>query len=209
MNSEIAQQLLDIGAVVLSPNKPFTWTSGMKSPIYCDNRLTLSYPHIRRKITQAFVEIIREKFPEAEVIAGTATAGIPHAAWVSERMNLPMAYVRGNAKSHGKKKQIEGLIQAGQKAVVVEDLISTGGSSITAAEVLRREGADVLGVAAIFTYELDKADRAFEEAELPIYTITDFSTLLQMAHLSDEERARLKEWYKQPDSEEWLYAMKG
>lgn len=209
MRRRIAQHLLDIGAVVLSPDEPFTFSSGMKSPIYCDNRLTLSYPDIRQEIAAAFVTLIRDHFPEVEVIAGTATAGIPHAAWVSENMNLPMAYVRGNAKSHGKKKQIEGRIQPGQQVVVIEDLVSTGGSAITAAEVLRHEGADVLGVAAIFTYGLEKASRAFAEAQLPLHTITDFGTLTEMVQLSEEERAKLAEWYRNPNSEQWLYAVKG
>lgn len=209
MQKRIAQHLLDIGSVVLSPNEPFTFSSGIKSPIYCDNRLTLSYPDIRREIAEAFVKLIREKYPQVRAIAGTATAGIPHAAWVSDKMNLPMAYVRGNAKSHGKKKQIEGIIQPGQKVVVIEDLISTGRSAITAAEVLRSEGADVLGVAAIFTYGLEKARRAFNEAALPFYTITDFGTLVEMVQLSEEERTKLVEWYRNPDVEAWLYAMKG
>lgn len=204
MNKQIAQHLLDIGAIVLSPNKPFTWSSGMKSPIYCDNRLTMSYPEIRRAIAGAFEKIIREHYPNVEVLAGTSTAGIPHTAWVSENMNLPMVYVRGSAKSHGKKKQVEGLIKAGQKAVIVEDLLSTGASSITTAEGLRREEADVLGVVAIFTYELEKASKAFHKAELLFHTITDFSTLLEIARLNEEDREKLNKWYANPDSDAWM-----
>ena len=126
IKSQIASLLLSIDAVVLSPDAPFTWSSGLKSPIYCDNRLTLSFPEVRQAIADGMVAYIKANFPEADVIAGTATAGIPHAAWVSERLNLPMAYVRGSAKSHGKKKRIEGLVKSGQKVVIVEDLISTG-----------------------------------------------------------------------------------
>lgn len=199
MNKQIAQHLLDIGAVVLSPNEPFTWTSGIKAPIYCDNRLTLSYPYIRREIAEAFEHIIRENYRDVEVIAGTATAGIPHAAWVSEHMDLPMVYVRGSAKSHGKKRQIEGLVKEGQKVVVIEDLLSTGGSSIKAAEILREAGANVLGVVAIFTYELKEAEQAFCLAELPFHTITDFSTLLDLVQLTEEERVMLDKWHVDPN----------
>lgn len=204
MTKSIAQHLLDIGAVVLSPNDPFTWSSGMKSPIYCDNRLTMSYPEIRREIARAFEKMIREHYSDVEVIAGTSTAGIPHAAWVSENMNLPMVYVRSSVKSHGKKKQVEGLIEQGQKVVIIEDLISTGASSLTTAEGLRREGANVLGVVAIFTYELEKATQAFDEAEMSLYTITDFTTLLNIATLNNEERDKLNKWYKDPDFADWM-----
>lgn len=204
MNKSIAQHLLDIGAVVLSPNEPFTWSSGMKSPIYCDNRLTMSYPEVRRAIARGFEDMIREHYPDVEVIAGTSTAGIPHAAWVSENMNLPMVYVRGSVKSHGKKKQVEGLIKQGQKIVIIEDLISTGASSLTTAEGLRREGADVLGVVAIFTYELGKATRAFHEAKLSFHTITDFTTLVETVKLDEDEREKLNKWYMDPESEAWM-----
>ena len=156
MKKDIAESLLEIKAVSLRPNDPFTWTSGIQSPIYCDNRLTLSYPEIRRKIAAGLAEIITEKFPGTDLIAGTATAGIPHAAWVSELLNLPMCYVRSKAKGHGKGNQIEGNAASGQKVVVVEDLISTGGSVITAVEALREAGCNVLGVVSIFTYELEK-----------------------------------------------------
>ena len=144
MKKEIAESLLEIKAVTLSPNEPFTWASGIQSPIYCDNRLTLSYPDIRKKIATGLTNIITEKFPETELIAGTATAGIPHAAWVSDNLELPMCYVRSKAKGHGKGNQIEGKAEKGQKVVVVEDLISTGGSVITAVQALRESGCDVL-----------------------------------------------------------------
>ncbi|HET7579635.1 MAG TPA: orotate phosphoribosyltransferase [Bacillales bacterium] len=202
MNKKIAQHLLNIGAVSLQPNDPFTWTSGMKSPIYCDNRVTISYPKVRQDIAEAFVEKIREKYPEVEVIAGAATGGIPHAAWVSEKMNLPMVYVRGSAKGHGKKKQVEGLIKPGQKAVIVEDLFSTGGSVIKVAEALRAEEVEVLGTIGIFTYGLKKAADNFAKAELDFDTITDFPSLLEVAELTDEERNKIEKWYQDPES--WL-----
>lgn len=140
MKKQIAEELLNIKAVYLQPNDPFTWSSGMKSPIYCDNRLTLSYPDTRKKIATGLAELIKENYPDAEIIAGTATAGIPHAAWVADVLNLPMCYVRSKAKEHGKGNQIEGKAEPGSKVVVIEDLISTGGSAITAAEALRSAG---------------------------------------------------------------------
>src|SRR6476619_2258306 len=152
MKKEIASHLLEIGAVFLQPNDPFTWSSGMKSPIYCDNRLTLSYPHIRQDIARGLQQLIEEHFPGTDVIAGTATAGIPHAAWVSDKLNLPMCYVRSKAKEHGKGNQIEGQVKENQRVVVIEDLISTGGSAITAVDALREAGCDVLGIVSIFTY---------------------------------------------------------
>jgi orotate phosphoribosyltransferase len=208
VKEQITRHLLEIGAVELNPNAPFTWSSGMKSPIYCDNRLTLSYPDIRRDIVRGFEELILKYYPDTEVIAGTATAGIPHAAWVSEKMNLPMVYVRGSAKGHGKKKQIEGIVKAGQKVVVIEDLISTGGSVITAANVIRSAGADVQGVVAIFTYGLKKAKQNFEAAELECRTVTDFSALLAHAiehhYISETEKDKLQKWHENPDSEAWM-----
>ena len=166
MKHIIAEKLLEINAVALKPNDPFTWTSGLRSPIYCDNRLTLSYPAVRREIAEGLQTLILENFPEAEVIAGTATAGIPHAAWVSELLKEPMCYVRSNAKGHGKGNQIEGKVEKGQKVVVVEDLISTGGSVITAVQALREAGCEVLGVVSIFTYGLEKGKEAFAQEEL-------------------------------------------
>ena len=149
MAKQIAQSLLEIEAVSLSPNDPFTWSSGIKSPIYCDNRVTLGYPSVRREIRDGLVELIQTQFGEVEVISGTATAGIPHAAYISETLNLPMNYVRSKSKSHGKQNQIEGAQSEGKKVVVVEDLISTGGSSITAVDALKEAGAEVIGVVAI------------------------------------------------------------
>jgi orotate phosphoribosyltransferase len=207
MKQEIAKKLLDIEAVFLNPAEPFTWSSGIKSPIYCDNRLTMSFPSVRNDIANGLSEIIKKDFPEAEVIAGTATAGIPHAAWVSEKLNLPMCYVRSKAKAHGKGNQIEGKVAAGQKVVVVEDLISTGGSCITAVEALREAGCEVLGVAAIFTYELEKGKAMLEEHKINAYSLSDYSSILQAAldHsiIKEDELEQLKKWRENP--EEWGY----
>ncbi|MGG5303700.1 orotate phosphoribosyltransferase [Enterococcus pernyi] len=206
MNIEqtIAKDLLEIEAVFLSPNQPFTWASGIKSPIYCDNRITMSYPIVRKEIAQGLAEKIKQEFPEVEVIAGTATAGIPHAAWVAEILDLPMVYIRSKAKAHGKGNQIEGRIFEGQKMVVIEDLISTGGSVLEAAEAAKREGADVLGVAAIFTYELPKGKANFEAAGLPLVTLTNYSVLIEFAlenkTIDETELALLKEWKKDPEN---------
>jgi orotate phosphoribosyltransferase len=153
LSEQIATDLLQIEAVALRPHQPFTWTSGLKSPIYCDNRLTMSYPNIRERIADGFAAIIKEQYPDAEVIAGTATAGIPHAAWVAQKLNLPMIYIRDKAKGHGKENLIEGLVKPGQKVVVIEDLISTGGSSLKAALAVNDAGAKALAVLAIFSYQ--------------------------------------------------------
>ncbi|MBI5974552.1 orotate phosphoribosyltransferase [Staphylococcus canis] len=181
MVKSIAKALLDIEAVSLSPHDMYTWSSGIKSPIYCDNRVTLGYPAVRSAIRDGLIELIQTQFPDAEVISGTATAGIPHAAYISEQMNLPMNYVRSKSKSHGKQNQIEGAQSKDKKVVVVEDLISTGGSSITAVEALREAGADVLGVVAIFTYGLKKADETFEAAKTPFVTLTNYDELIEVA----------------------------
>lgn len=200
---EIAKQLLDIQAVALReyPEKYFTWTSGIKSPIYCDNRITMSFPAVRRMIADGMVEIIKEKYPTVEVIAGTATAGIPHAAWVSERLDLPMLYVRDAAKKHGKTNQIEGFVESGKKVVIIEDLISTGLSSLKVAAALREAGYEVLGVVAIFSYELIKAKDAFEEAGVDYETLTHYSELIEAAvatgYLPAETVEALIEWRDQ------------
>jgi orotate phosphoribosyltransferase len=203
MKKQIAKELLNIKAVFLNPGEPFTWSSGIKSPIYCDNRLTLSYPAVRKQIADGLVSMIREHFPEVDVIAGTATAGIPHAAWVSERMNLPMCYVRSKAKGHGKGNQIEGKVLPGQKVVVIEDLISTGGSCITAVEALRESECEVLGVAAIFTYELQKGTDALSEHGIEAVSLSDYSSLLEAAgeegRISGADLVELKEWRRDPE----------
>jgi orotate phosphoribosyltransferase len=202
LKKNIAESLLEIKAVSLRPNDPFTWTSGIQSPIYCDNRLTLSYPEIRRKIATGLANIITEKFSGTELVAGTATAGIPHAAWVSEELNLPMCYVRSKAKGHGKGNQIEGKAEKGQKVVVVEDLISTGGSVITAVEALREAGCDVLGVVSIFTYELQNGRERLSDANITTYSLTDFSTLVEVAsekgYVETTDLDKLMEWRKNP-----------
>lgn len=197
---EIAHALLSIGAVELRPNDPFTWSSGIKSPIYCDNRLTMSSPVVRKQIASALARSIEDAFPETEVVAGTATAGIPHAAWVSDVLNLPMVYVRSKAKEHGRGNQIEGKLSKGQKVVVIEDLISTGGSSIEAVKALREQGCEVLGVVCIFTYHLKRADDMFEEQGIPYVSLTNFDALIEVATLekkiSDEDKPQLNEWHE-------------
>ncbi|MGG4130998.1 orotate phosphoribosyltransferase [Paenibacillus illinoisensis] len=202
--NHIASQLLKINAVALRPQQPFTWTSGIKSPIYCDNRLTMSYPEIRNDIAEAFAAIIREQYPDAEVIAGTATAGIPHAAWVAQKLNLPMAYIRDKAKGHGKENLIEGIITEGQKVVVIEDLISTGGSSIKAAEAVRAAGATPLAVLAIFSYQLDKGVQAFEEAGIQLQTLSNYTALMDVAlaqgTIQESDFELLKSWREDPSS---------
>ncbi|MFT9598346.1 orotate phosphoribosyltransferase [Mesobacillus sp.] len=205
MKKEIAEALLEIEAVSLQPDHPFTWSSGLKSPIYCDNRLTLSFPAVRRKVAEGLKNLISEHFPETEMVAGTATAGIPHAAWVSELLDLPMSYVRSKAKGHGKGNQIEGKVIEGQKVVVVEDLISTGGSVIEAVEALRESGCEVLGVVSIFTYELEKGKQKLESAKISAYSLTDFTTLAKLAEekglITEENLDSLTEWRKDPS--EW------
>lgn len=202
----IAHELLAIKAVFLNPEEPFTWASGMKSPIYCDNRLTMSYPAVRKKIAQGLAEKIKATFPDVQVIAGTATAGIPHAAWVAELLDLPMVYIRSKPKDHGKGNQIEGRITPGQKMVVIEDLISTGGSVLEACAAAENEGANVLGVAAIFTYELPKGKENFENATTPLVTLTNYSTLINVAqeeaYIRPEQKNLLSKWKENPEN--WL-----
>jgi orotate phosphoribosyltransferase len=202
MKREIAEALLEIEAVSLQPDNPFTWSSGLKSPIYCDNRLTLSFPPIRRRVAEGLKNLVVEHFSEAEMIAGTATAGIPHAAWVSELLDLPMSYVRSKAKGHGKGNQIEGKVTQGQKVVVVEDLISTGGSVIEAVEALREAGCVVLGVISIFTYELEKGKQQLDSASISAHSLTDFTTLANLAEekglITRENLDSLAEWRKNP-----------
>ena len=178
---DMARDLLDIKAVYLKPEEPFTWASGIKSPIYTYNRITLSYPETRTLIENGFGETIKEAFPEVEVIAGTATAGIPHGAIIADKMNLPFAYIRSKPKDHGAGNQIEGRVTKGQKMVIIEDLISTGGSVLDAVAAAQREGADVLGVVAIFTYELPKATANFEKASVKLVTLSNYSELIKVA----------------------------
>lgn len=202
MKKSIAEQLLEIKAVFLQPNDPFTWSSGLKSPIYCDNRLTLSYPKVRKEIANGLADLIKEHFPETDIVAGTATAGIPHAAWVSDVLDLPMAYVRSKAKEHGKGNQIEGKAEKGQKVVVVEDLISTGGSVITAVNSLREAGCDVLGVVSIFTYELPKGKELLADAKIESHSLTDYTALLEVAqqkgYIKESDISSLQAWKENP-----------
>ncbi len=201
---EIAKDLLKIQAVKLSPNEPFTWASGIKSPIYCDNRLTISYPKIRTAIAKGIAELISEKYPKVEVIAGTATAGIPHAAWIAAELDLPLVYVRSKPKDHGRGKQIEGVLHPGAKTVVIDDLLSTGGSVLKAVKAAQNEGADVLGVGAIFSYQLQAIVDNFRQADLSYFTLTNYSELLEAAvetnYISTTEREALEKWRHDPEN---------
>ncbi|MBT2598772.1 MULTISPECIES: orotate phosphoribosyltransferase [Oceanobacillus] len=195
MKKQITKELLDIGAVQINLDTYFTWTSGLKSPIYCDNRLTMSYPKVRKKIAQAFIHMLEEESIKPDVIAGCATAGIPHAAWLSDLLNLPMVYVRSKPKVHGKGNQIEGASVEGKTVLVIEDLISTGGSSIEAAKALQQAGANILAVYSIFTYGLNKSKEAFSQANIAYKSITGFDDLIQelisSGELSEEEKIEL------------------
>lgn len=200
MKRETAKHLLEIGAVELRPQDPFTWASGVKSPIYCDNRLTMSYPKVRKEIAKGLAEKIKEFYPQCEVVAGTATAGIPHAAWVSEGLELPMVYVRSKPKEHGQGNMVEGKVEPGKKVVVVEDLISKGGSVIQAAKGLEQAGFEVLGIVAIFTYDLPQSVEAIEEAGYTFHTLTDFPALVEEAASSGAieqgDLPMLMEWHE-------------
>lgn len=194
----ITNDLLQIGAIQIRTENYFTWTSGIKSPIYCDNRLTMSFPQVRKQIVQAFVNKLASLDWKPDCVAGCATAGIPHAAWLAEALDVPMVYVRSSPKGHGKGNQIEGIVQQGQKVVVIEDLISTGGSAIQVAEVLREAGADVLGVLAIFSYGLQRAKDQFEQSNILFDTITEYDFLLEMLEkeekITEAEKTELKAW---------------
>ncbi|MEM6522789.1 MAG: orotate phosphoribosyltransferase [Bacteroidota bacterium] len=200
----IAGKLLDIGAIKLNIDTPFTWSSGWKSPIYCDNRLSLSYPELRTLIKTALSQAIKKEFPEAEAIAGVATAGIPQGALVADEMELPFLYVRSKPKGHGMENLIEGKIDLGQKVVVIEDLISTGGSSLKAAAALREAEAEVLGMAAIFTYGFDLASQNFEEAKVPTVCLSNYEYLinaaLERSAIREDQQETLRAWRKNPSS---------
>jgi len=202
---EVASGLLEIEAVKLQPEAPFTWASGLKSPIYTDNRMTIAFPEIRDLIAKGLVDLIKSQYPDVEVIGGVATAGIPHAAWVAQLMNLPMIYVRSKPKDHGAGRQIEGQIKAGQKVVLIDDLISTGGSVLGAVEATRREGGDVLGVVSIFSYELAAAVENFGAANTPFSSLTNYSTLLTVAQqkglIAESDLQTLHAWRDNPG--EW------
>ncbi|MGX5377055.1 orotate phosphoribosyltransferase [Ligilactobacillus sp. LYQ135] len=199
----VAKNLLKIDAVKLSPEEPFTWASGIKSPIYCDNRLTISYPEIRKEIAQGIANQIKTNFPNVEVIGGVATAGIPHAAWVAEILNLPLIYVRSKPKDHGRGKQIEGIIKKNAKTVLIDDLLSTGGSVLKAVEAAKKDGANVIGVSAIFSYQLPVVERNFIDAKLSFTTLTNYSELLEVAkeekYITEKQLEILKKWRKSPE----------
>lgn len=199
----VARELLNIKAVsITDENNLFTWVSGIKSPIYCDNRMVISHPRVRELVAEGFCRLIEEHCPDVDVIAGTATAGIPHAAWVAQKLNKPMVYVRSEAKKHGKGNQIEGRLEAGQKVVLIEDLLSTGGSSLKAVDAIKEAGGEVLSVAAIFTYGFAEVATRFAEAETPFMTISDYPTLLEeaveMGIVPEDKLSLLKEWSKNP-----------
>lgn len=204
MDKELASHLLDIGAVKLSPDSPYTWASGWKSPIYCDNRLTLSYPKIRKKVTSGLYTLVCNFFPGVTAIAGVATAGIPQAAWLADKMNLPMAYVRSKPKEHGMGNQIEGFLPEGSRVLVVEDLVSTGKSSLEAIDALRKAGIEVIGMVSIFTYGFDAARKNFEQAEVRLASIVSYPTLLDVAVekklVSNDQLSKLEEWRNSPDT---------
>ncbi len=197
-SKEIANALYEIEAIQIRPDRSFVWTSGIHSPIYCDNRLTMSYPQVRKQIVEQFVVMINQLDEKPDVIAGCATAGIPHAAWLADHLNLPMVYVRSKPKGHGKQNQIEGKIEKGKKVIVIEDLISTGGSSIESAVVLQEAGANVLSVFAIFSYGLEKADKQFREVHVPYSTITNFDVLadalVENKEITEAEKTDLLQW---------------
>lgn len=208
MSELVAKKLLEIKAVFLSPEDPFTWASGIKSPIYCDNRLILSYPKVRDIVEEAFISLIQKEFNVVDCIVGTATAGIGHAAIIAALMNKPMAYVRGSAKGHGRQNLIEGKINKGDKVVVIEDLISTGGSSIECVEALQNEGIEVLGVCAIFTYGMEKSINNFKEKGIPLFTLTNLDELLEIAskeeYIAQTDIERIKQFRDNPQDESWI-----
>ena len=208
MKKTIAEDLLKIKAVFLRPNEPFTWASGIKSPIYCDNRLTLSDTQVRNDVENGLAALIKEHYPQAEVLMGTSTAGIAHAAITATILNLPMGYVRSGAKDHGRGNQIEGKLLPGQKVVVVEDLISTGGSCIEVVNVLREAGADVLGIVSIFTYGMKKGLERLAAAEVKNVSLCDLDTLVEVAadkaYIAPEDKERLIKFRNNPSDESWM-----
>ena len=204
----IAKDLLSIKAVFFRPDEPFTWASGIKSPIYCDNRLTLTAPEVRTLIESSLAEKVKELYPECEVLMGTSTAGIAHAAITAHMLDMPMGYVRSGAKDHGRQNQIEGKLLPGQKVVVIEDLISTGGSVLEVVDVLREAGAEVLGVVSIFTYGLQKGLDRMAAANVVNTSLTDFDTVCEVAaeigYIKAEDIERLKKFRANPSDESWI-----
>ena len=208
INVRVAKRLLEIKAVFLRPQEPFTWASGIKSPVYCDNRLILTAPDVRTEVETAIMQTIEREYPQAEVLMGTSTAGIAHAAIVGHMMKLPMGYVRGSSKDHGRQNQIEGRLEKGQKVVVVEDLVSTGGSVLDVVKVLRAAGAEVLGVVSIFTYGMKKGVERMAEAGVKYVSLTNLDTIAQVGaeegYIAPEDVARLLKFRDNPSDESWI-----
>lgn len=208
LEEKIAKELLSIEAIFLKPDDPFTWASGIKSPIYCDNRLTLTSPIVRNDIESGLTSLIQNNFPGAEVIMGTSTAGIAHAAITADILGLPMGYVRGSSKDHGRKNQIEGRLIPGQKVVVVEDLISTGGSVIDVVNVLREAGAIVLGIVSIFTYNMEKSINALKNANIKNISLSNFDVMVNIAaengYIKEEDKEKLIKFRNNPNDESWI-----
>lgn len=208
LNIQIAKDLLKIKAVFFRPEEPFTWASGIKSPVYCDNRLTLSDPEVRTDVENGLASLIRENYPDVEVLMGTSTAGIAHAAITAQIMGLPMGYVRSGHKDHGRQNQIEGRLEKGQKVVVVEDLISTGGSVLEVVDVLREAGAEVLGIVSIFTYGMQKGLDRLAAADVKNISLTDFDVIAQVAaedgYIKTEDVQRLIKFRNDPSDESWI-----
>ena len=210
MKEQIAADLLSIGAVFFRPDEPFTWASGIKSPVYCDNRLTLTAPEVRNHIENGLAETVKQYYPECEVLMGTSTAGIAHAAITAHLLGMPMGYVRSGAKDHGRQNQIEGKLERGQKVVVMEDLISTGGSVIEVVNVLREAGAEVLGIASIFTYGMKKGLMRLAEADVKNVSLTDFDVIAEVAaqkgYIAPQDILRLRAFRDNPADESWIGA---
>lgn len=208
MNRLIAKDLLSIGAVFLRPDEPFTWASGIKSPVYCDNRLTLTNVKVRNDVENSLAKVVKENYPECEVLMGTSTAGIAHAAITAHILDMPAGYVRSGNKDHGRGNKIEGKLEKGQKVVIIEDLISTGGSVIEVADALREAGAEVLGIASIFTYGMKKGIERLEEAKLKNISLTNFDTIVEIAaetgYIKEEDRERLIKFRNNPSDESWI-----
>ena len=208
LSVKVAKNLLSIKAVFLRPNDPFTWASGIKSPIYCDNRLTLSYPEVRKVIEEGLAETVKKYYPDVEILEGTSTAGIAHAAITAEILGLPMGYVRSSNKTHGRENKIEGISPKGKKVVVIEDLISTGGSSLEVVEALREEGANVLGIVSIFTYGLAKGVKKLADANCENHSLSNFETLVEVAakenYIKEEDKKKVLAFQKNPDDSSWM-----
>ena len=208
LSVKVAKELLSIKAVFLRPSDPFTWASGIKSPIYCDNRLTLSYPEVRKVIEEGLAETVKKYYPDVEILEGTSTAGIAHAAITAEILGLPMGYVRSSNKTHGRENKIEGISPKGKKVVVIEDLISTGGSSLEVVEALREEGANVLGIVSIFTYGLQKGIKKLADANCENHSLSNFETLVEVAakenYIKEEDKKKVLAFQKNPDDSSWM-----